>query len=113
MGLELFFYTKKDLLSPVDFELEISKIAIKLLEEIFDPNILYRSTGVYLGKIGEQGTEQLSLYSDTNLETKKKNLAKCFDSLESKFGKNIIQTGFHYKKEKPQKKNDASSKENK
>ena len=64
------------------------------------PNILYRSTGVYLGKIGEQGTEQLSLYSDTTLETKKKNLAKCFDNLESKFGKNIIQTGFHYKKRK-------------
>ena len=107
------FSTSQDLLSPTDFELEISNIAVELLKEIYNPNVLYRSTGVYLGKIGEQGTEQLSLYSDTNLETKKKNLAKCFDSLESKFGKNIIQTGFHYKKEKPQKKNDTSSKDNK
>ena len=40
---------------------------------------------------------------DLIYETKKKNLAKCFDNLESKFGKNIIQTGFHYKKEKLQK----------
>ncbi|MDE6138081.1 MAG: hypothetical protein K2F57_01260, partial [Candidatus Gastranaerophilales bacterium] len=39
------FYTKKDLLAPVDFELEISNTAIKLLEEIYNPNILYRSTG--------------------------------------------------------------------
>lgn len=92
------FYTKKDLLTPVDFELEISNIAIKLLEEIYDPNILYRSTGVTLGKIGEQGAEQLSLYSDdANLEKKVK-LAQCFDKLELKFGKNIIKTGFYTKK---------------
>lgn len=107
------FSTSQDLLSPTDFELEISNIAVELLKEIYNPNILYRSTGVYLGKIGEQGTEQLSLYSNSTLETKKKNLAKCFDSLESKFGKNIIQTGFHYKKEKLQKKNDTSSKDKK
>lgn len=105
------FSTSQDLISPTDFELEISNIAVKLLKEIYSPNILYRSTGVYLGKIGEQGTEQLNLYSDTTIETKKKNLAKCFDSLESKFGKNIIQTGFHYKKEKTQKKTDTLPKD--
>ncbi len=88
------FYTKKDLLAPVNFELEISEIAFKLLEEIYRPEILYRSTGVYFGKIGEQNTEQLSLYSDTSSDTKKDNLAKCFDKLEAKFGKNIVQTGF-------------------
>lgn len=88
------FYTKKDLLTPVDFELEISDIAIKLLEEIYDPNIIYRSTGVILEKIGEQGVEQLSLYTDGSDSIKKEKLAKCFDKLESKFGKNIIQTGF-------------------
>lgn len=88
------YYTKKDLLSPVDFELEISNIAIKLLEEIYNPNLLYRSTGVFLERIGEQGVEQLSLYTDGSKSIKKEKLAKCFDKLESKFGKNIIQTGF-------------------
>lgn len=94
------FYTKKDLLTPVDFELEISNIAIKLLEEIYDPNILYRSTGVTLEKIGEQGSEQLSLYTDNSDIEKKAKLAQCFDKLESKFGKNIIKTGFYTKKQK-------------
>lgn len=94
------FYTKKDLLTPVDFELEISNIAIKLLEEIYDPNILYRSTGVTLEKIGEQGSEQLSLYSDNTDLEKKAKLAQCFDKLESRFGKNIIKTGFYSKKQK-------------
>lgn len=91
------YYTKKELLAPTDFELEISNIAIELLKDIYNPNILYRSTGVILEKIGEQGSEQLSLYKDNSMETKKKNLANCFDKLESKFGKNIIQTGFTLK----------------
>ncbi len=94
------FYTKKDLLTPLDFELEISNIAIELLKEIYNPNILYRSTGITLEKIGEQGAEQLSLYTN-NIEIEKKSkLAKCFDKLESKFGKNIIKTGFYTKKQK-------------
>ena len=91
------YYTKKELLASTDFELEISNIAIELLKDIYNPNILYRSTGVILEKIGEQGSEQLSLYKDNSMETKKKNLANCFDKLESKFGKNIIQTGFTLK----------------
>lgn len=95
------FYTKQDLITPTDFELEISNLAINLLKEIYNPNILYRSTGVILDKIGEQGTEQLSLYSDNTIETKKKNLAKCFDKLESKFCKNIVQTGFTIRNNNP------------
>ncbi len=97
------FYTKQDLIAPTDFELEITNIAIQLLKEIYNPDILYRSTGIVLDKIGEQGSEQLSLYTDNTIETKKKNLAKCFDKLESKFGKNIVQTGFTIKNDNPKK----------
>ncbi len=92
------FYTKKELLAPVDFELEISKIAMDLLEDIYDPTVLYRSTGVVLERIGEEGIEQLSLYSDSQTIEKNKNLTNCFDKLEAKFGKNIVQTGFTRKK---------------
>lgn len=88
------FYTKKDLLAPVDFELEISKIAIELLKEIYDSNILYRSTGVILDRIGEEGAEQLNLFSDDEESIKKKNLTRCFDKLEQKFHKNIVKIGF-------------------
>lgn len=88
------YYTKQDLVAPTDFELEISKIAIELLKKIYNPNILYRATGVVLEKIGEEGTEQLSLYSDTTQAEKKKKLTECFDKLEKKFSKNIIKIGF-------------------
>lgn len=92
------FYTKKELVSPTDFELEISQIAMNLLEEIYQSGLLYRATGVVLEKIGEQGSEQLSLYSDSNVEIKKRNLVNALDCLEKRFGKNIIQTGFTVKK---------------
>lgn len=88
------FYTKKELLMPTDFELEISRVAEILLKEIYNPNILYRSTGVVLERIGETGAEQLSLYSDNEFEIKKKNLTQCFDNLEKRFGKNIIKIGY-------------------
>lgn len=91
-------YIKQELCTPTDFELEISNIAIELLQQIYKPDILYRSTGIVLEKIGEQGLEQLSLYSDKTAESKKQNLTKCFDRLEAKFGKNIVQTGFTIKK---------------
>ncbi len=89
------FYKKQDLLYPTDYELDISKIAIKLLTDIYNPNILYRATGVTLAKIGEQNTQQLSLYTDDNYESKKEKLTQCFDKLEKKFSKNIIKIGFN------------------
>ena len=36
----------------------------------------------------------MSLFTDSEIYEKKLNLAKCFDNLESRFGKDIIQTGF-------------------
>ena len=88
------YFTKKDLVTPTDFELEISNIAIELLKEIYNPNILYRATGVVLSRIGEEGVEQLCLYTDDNTKTKTSNLTKCIDKLEAKFGRNIVRTGF-------------------
>ena len=92
------FYAKKDLLFPVDFELEISETAINLLKEIYNPDVVYRAVGIVLERIGEQGAEQLSLYSDSEISDKKDKLAKCFDKLEAKFGKNIVKTGFYKRK---------------
>lgn len=88
------FYTKKDLETPTNFEMEISKIAIELLKTIYNPNILYRSTGINLEKIGEQGIEQLSLYANNLEDTKKDKLGACFDNLERKIGKNAVTIGY-------------------
>lgn len=88
------YYDKKQLSTPTSFEMEISDIAFSLLENMYNQNILYRSTGIILDDLKCNSEEQLFLFSDDELDGKKARLSKCFDKLESKFGKNIIQIGF-------------------
>ena len=88
------FCEKKILNSATDFELEISDIILGLLEKIYNPNTLYRSTGVILDTFVFNSEAQMSLFSDASIDEKNAKLARCFDKLEQKFGKDIIQTGF-------------------
>lgn len=101
-GVSIFLRTKdfkvycekRVLNAGCDFELEISDIVFELLDKIYNPNILYRSTGVILDTFVLNSEEQMSLFADVSADTKKEKLSKCFDKLEQKFGKDIIQTGF-------------------
>ena len=77
-----------------DFELEISDIVFTLLDKLYNPNILYRSTGVILDTFTMNDEAQMSLFADEKVDEKKEKLSKCFDKLEARFGKDIIQTGF-------------------
>ena len=101
-GISIFLRTrdfkvyceKKILNVPTDFELEISDIIFELLDKIYNPNILYRSTGVILDTFELNNEAQMSLFSDLIVDERKNKLTKCLDKLEEKFGKDIIQTGF-------------------
>ena len=87
-------FVKKEMLNKaLDFELEISKIIFKLFDEIYDENLIYRSTGVFYEKLVYNEAQQVFLF-DEEVDERKEKLSKCFDKLEAKFGKNIIQTGF-------------------
>lgn len=88
------FCEKKVLNAPTNFELEISDIVFSLLDKIYNPNILYRSTGVILDTFVFNHEAQMSLFSDVDAESRKEKLSGCFDKLEEKFGKDIIQIGF-------------------
>ena len=88
------YYDKKQLLTPTSFELEISNIAFELLEKMHDKNTLYRSTGIILEDFSQNKEEQLFLFANEDLDSKKQKLTECFDKLEKKFGKNIVQIGF-------------------
>lgn len=101
-GITIFLRTKdfkihceKKLLNvATDFELEISDIVFEMLEKIYNPNVLYRSTGVILDTFVFNHEAQMSLFTDSKVDEKKDRLSKCLDRLEDKFGKDIIQTGF-------------------
>lgn len=88
-------YCEKILLNiPTDFEMEISDIIFGMLDKIYNPNILYRSTGIILENFEQNSNAQMSLFTNEEEYSKKEKLTKCFDKLEQKFGKDIIQTGF-------------------
>ncbi len=88
------FCEKRVLNKATNFELEISDIIFELLDELYNPKILYRSTGVILDTFEQNNEAQLSIFDNPEDDIKKEKLTKCFDKLESRFGKNIIQTGF-------------------
>ena len=88
------YYEKITIPQATCYEWEISDIVFELLEKIYNPNIVYRSSGVILENFISTGEEQIFLFSDIEKNEKSERLAKSIDKLESKFGKNIIQTGF-------------------
>ena len=88
------YFEKKILEKPTCYEWEVSEIIFELLNKIYNPNILYRSTGVIFENITYDSAEQLFLFSDNEADSKNKKLAECIDNIESKFGKNTIRTGF-------------------
>ncbi len=88
------YYEKIAIPHKTCYEWEISDIAFKLLEKIYNPNIIYRSSGVILENFSANSGEQMFLFDDSEKSQKSERLAKCIDKLEDKFGKNIIQTGF-------------------
>ena len=88
------YYDKADLDLPLDFEFDISKTAFKILQKIYNPNILYRSVGVVLENFNQSSAEQLMLFNDSIKRVQTEKLGKSLDILEQKFGRNIVRTGF-------------------
>ena len=93
------YYEKITIPHSTCYEWEISDIAFKLLEKIYNPNIIYRSSGIILDDFMSSDGEQMFLFADNERVEKSERLAKSIDKLESKFGKNIIQTGFTLEKQ--------------
>jgi nucleotidyltransferase/DNA polymerase involved in DNA repair len=89
----MVFYDKKSLKNLTNFELEISKVAIALVEKHYNPNLIYRSCGVTLEGLDFSEESQLSLFAEKNDKNFDK-LGEALDKLEAKFGKNIVRTGF-------------------
>jgi DNA polymerase-4/DNA polymerase V len=88
----MVFHEKLVLVSPTDWEFEIFEASNKLFEQLYNPYAMYRSSGVILENLTE--ISQLSLFNSAEKNQKQQNLAKTWDCLEVKYGKNIIKTGF-------------------
>lgn len=86
------YYEKTMLIKPTDFELTVQKAVNEMFKKLFNPNIIYRSTGVVLDHLSFSDGEQLSLFAQP--DEKEQKLSKCFENIEKRFGKNSIRTGF-------------------
>lgn len=87
-------YTDKiNLENLTNFELEISRTALKLMDKIYNPQLVYRSCGVTLENLDFEEGSQLNLFADCKDKNYDK-LADAIDKLETKFGKNVVRTGF-------------------
>ncbi len=84
---------KKSITGSTNSELEISKIAFELFDKIYDKNLLYRSTGVWLANLNCTENIQMGLFDEVKNEKLEK-LSASIDRIEAKFGKNSIKTGF-------------------
>ncbi len=84
---------KKNLDYAMDLELEISKQIFALFEKIYNPDLLYRSTGVYFMNLSSAKFVQGGLF-DNNSNEKSDKLSASIDKIEAKFGKGAIKTGF-------------------
>lgn len=88
------FYDKTNLEYPVNFEFEVAEKAYPLLESMFNKKIIYRSVGIVLENFCLFSEEQLGLFDKNNRREKNEKLAQSIDRLETRFGRNIIKTGF-------------------
>lgn len=89
----IVYSDKKNLDYAMNLELEISKTIFALFENIYNPNLLYRSTGVFFTNLSSAEFVQGGLFSDKSSEKFDK-LSASIDKIEAKFGKGSIKTGF-------------------
>ncbi len=57
------FWDKENLKSQTNFELDVSKTAMKLLEKLYNSDLIYRSCGVTLENLDFEKENQLSLFA--------------------------------------------------
>ncbi len=84
-------FEKQRLYYPTQSEQDIGRVANHLLDKLYMPDILYRSIGIDLHDLRYDIEKEASLFEPTAQPDK---LGKTIDSLEDKFGKNIVQIGW-------------------
>ncbi len=84
-------FDKQRLFYPTQSEHDIGKVAQHLLDKLYMPDTLYRSIGIELHDLRYDIEKEADLFESTPQPNK---LGKTIDSLEQKFGKNIVQIGW-------------------
>jgi len=85
------YVEKAVLFQPTDWEFDIIKAVNFVFERIYNQNVIYRSSGIYLEDLTKES--QMSLFSSVPELEKNKKLSQAWDRLENKYGRGVIITG--------------------
>ena len=80
---------------PTDNEIVIMEYADKLFEQLYRPEIIYRSSGIYAGKLSPAETTQLFLFRNEK-DKKTEKLTQIWDKIEKKYGEKSLQIGTYF-----------------
>lgn len=86
------YIQKKDLDITVNDEYSLNKEVLALLDKMFNPYIIYRSSGVFVERLEDVNTPQLKLFDSVSAEKAKK-ISEIWDKIENKYGKNVFSIG--------------------
>lgn len=100
---EIYFFLKTQDFKYYGMEVKLSisvstpEVIIKAVEKsfnkIYQPNILYRTTGVTLAKLTDRASTQMDLFGGDVSQIKTKIVYDFVDSLSSRFGKHVVFLG--------------------
>ena len=82
---------------PTDIEIVIMEYVDKLFEQLYRPEIIYRSSGIYAGKLSPAETTQLFLFRNEK-DKKTEKLTQIWDKIEKKYGEKSLQIGTYFVK---------------
>lgn len=85
-----YYATETKLPNPTNSDQEVRVAAVKLLKQLYKPNLLYRSTGITLKNLTYNQIQQ-SLFEEIKPHDDK--LSRIVDELEAKFGRGIVKAG--------------------
>ena len=85
-----YYTTEMKLSNPTNGDQEVRNVAVRLLKQLYRPNLLYRSTGITLKNL-TYNQIQKSLFEEVKPHDDK--LSRIVDKLEAKFGRGIVKAG--------------------
>lgn len=85
-----YYTTEMKLPNPTNGDQEVRNVAVRLLKQLYRPNLLYRSTGITLKNLTYNQIQQ-SLFEEVKPHDDK--LSRIVDKLEAKFGRGIVKAG--------------------
>lgn len=75
---------------PTSDTLEITQAALKILEEIYRPGILYKKSGVIMGNISDEGSLQMDLFDPVYNRKERSDLMNTIDRINHRYGVKTI-----------------------